>query len=51
MKKKAKGKKQKAKGKSEADGFAVFNKKPRSAPSYFCLLPFVFCLLPFSSAS
>ena len=37
---KAKGKKQKAKGKSEVDGFAVFNKKPRSAPHDFCLLPF-----------
>ena len=48
-KKKAKGKKQKAKGKSEQDGFAVFNKKPRSAPYHFCLLIFAFCLLPFSS--
>ncbi len=47
--KKAKGKKQKAKGKSEKDGFAVFNKKPRSAPNDFCLLIFAFCLLPFSS--
>jgi len=45
--KKAKGKKQKAKGKSDKVGFAVF--KFKDARSASCsLLPFAFCFLPFA---